>query len=165
VHLADATAAGLIDTEPDSKKRPGQAPLGDDVVIHPSDRVGADPRNECEPADWDRLGAELHRLAPDADELERKSALRLRLGEPLRTPAEVGEILGVAPESVRRLERSALQKLGHLVAWFDYVLAHEEPNVGVPPAAIRYFPQRELLTSAGAPRRELLQRDRRAAAP
>jgi hypothetical protein len=165
VHLADATAAGLIDTEPDSKKRPGQYPLGDDIVIQPPDRVGADACNECEPAHWERPGAELHRLAPDVDEQQRKSALRRRLGEPLRTPAEVGEVLGVTPESVRRLERSALQKLGHLVAWLDYVLAYEEPNVGVPPAAIRYFPQREPLASAEAPRRELLQRDRRAAAP
>jgi hypothetical protein len=104
-------------------------------------------------------------LAPDADEQQRKSAVRLGLGEPLRTPAEVGEVLGVAPESVRRLERSALHKLGHLVAWLDYVLAQEEPSVGVPSAAIRYFRQREPLASAGAPRRELLQRPRRAAAP
>jgi hypothetical protein len=51
------------------------------------------------------------------------------------------------------------------VAWLDYVLAPEEPDVGVPPAAIRYFPQCEPPASAGAPRRELLQRDRRAAAP
>jgi DNA-binding CsgD family transcriptional regulator len=165
VHLADATAARLIDTEPDSKRRPGQDPLGDDIVIQRPDRVGADACNECEPADSERRGPELHRLAPDADEQQRQSALRLSLGEPLRTPAEVGEVLGVAPESVRRLERSALQKLGHLVAWLDYVLAHEEPNVGVPLAAIRYFPQRELLASAGAPRRALLQRDRRAVTP
>jgi hypothetical protein len=134
-------------------------------VIQPPDRVGADACNECEPAHSERPGAELHRLAPDVDEQQRKSALRRRLGEPLRTPGEVGEVLGVTPESVRRLERSALQKLGHLVAWLDYVLAYEEPNVGVPPAAIRYFPQREPLASAEAPRRELLQRDRRAAAP
>jgi hypothetical protein len=133
-------------------------------VIQPRDRVGADACNECEPADSERPGAVLRRLASDVDEQQRDSALRLRLGEPLRTPAEVGEVLGVAPEYVRRLERSALQKLGHLVAWLDYVLAHEEPDVGVPPAAIRYFPQREPLASAGAPRRELLQRHRRAAA-
>jgi hypothetical protein len=164
VHLADATAAGLIDTEPDSKKRPGQDPLGDDIVIHPPDRVGADACNECESADSERPGAVFHRLASDVDEQQQDSALRLRLGEPLRTPAEVGEVLGVTPEYVRRLERSALQKLGHLVAWLDYVLAHEERNVGVPPASIRYFPQREPLASAGAPRRELLQRHRRAAA-
>jgi hypothetical protein len=137
--------------------------MGDDIVMQPADRVGADACNDWEPAHSEGPGAELHRLAPDADEQQRKSALRLRLGEPLRTPAEVGEVLGVAPESVRRLERSALQKLGHLVAWLDYVLAHEEPNVGVPLAAIRYFPQREPLASAGAPRRELLQRPRRAA--
>ena len=80
-------------------------------------------------------------MAPDADEQQR-NALRLRLGAPLRTPAEVGEVIGVAPESVRRLERSALQKLSHLVAWLDYVLAHQE-----------------------LPRRELIQRDLRAAAP
>lgn len=134
-------------------------------MIHPSDRVGAGACNECEPADSERPGAQLHRLAPDVAEQQRTSALRLRLGAPLRTPAEVGEVLGVAPESVRRLERSALQKLGHLGAWLDYVLTHEEPNVGVPLAAIRYFPQRELLASAGAPRRALLQRDRRAVAP
>jgi hypothetical protein len=72
-------------------------------VIQPPDRVGADACNECEPAHWERPGAELHRLAPDADEQQRKSVLRLRLGEPL--------------------------------------------------------------ASAGAPQRELLQRDRRAAAP
>jgi hypothetical protein len=48
--------------------------------------------------------------------------------------------------------------------WLDYVLAHEEPTVDVLPAAIRYFPQREPLASAGAPQRELLQRARRAAA-
>ena len=138
VHLADATATGLIDTEPDSKKRPGQDPMGDGIVIHPGDRVGADACNECEPADSEGPGAALHRLAPDVAEQQRTTALRLRLGAPLRTPAEVGEILGVAPESVRRLERSALHKLGHLVAWLDYVLAHEEPDVGAPPAAIRY---------------------------
>jgi DNA-directed RNA polymerase sigma subunit (sigma70/sigma32) len=116
VHLADATAARLIDTEPDSKMRPGQDRLGDDIVIHPSDRVGADACKECEPADSERPGAVLHRLAPDVVERQRTSALRLRLGAPVRTPAEVGEVLGVAPESVRRLERSALHKLGHLVA-------------------------------------------------
>jgi hypothetical protein len=103
-------------------------------------------------------------LAPDVAEQQRTSALRLRLGVPLRTPAEVGEVLGVAPESVIRLERSALHKLHHLVAWLDYVLAHQEPDVGAPPAAIRYFPQRDPLASAAARRRELLQRDRRAAA-
>ena len=64
VHLADATAAGLIDTEPDSKKRPGQDPLGDDIVIHPPDRVGADACNGCDPAHSERPGAVLHRLAP-----------------------------------------------------------------------------------------------------
>jgi hypothetical protein len=132
-------------------------------VIQPPERVGADASHECDPARWERPGGEIHRLAPDSDEQQRRSALRLGLGEPLRTPAEVGEVLGIAPESVRRLERSALQKLGHLVAWLDYVLAYE-PNVGVPPAAIRYFPPPEPLASAGAPRRELLQRDRRAAA-
>jgi DNA-directed RNA polymerase sigma subunit (sigma70/sigma32) len=116
VHLADASAAGLIDTEPESKKRPGQDLPGDDIVIHPSDRVGADACKECEPADSERPGAVLHRLAPDVVERQRTSALRLRLGAPVRTPAEVGEVLGVAPESVRRLERSALHKLGHLVA-------------------------------------------------
>jgi hypothetical protein len=103
-------------------------------------------------------------LAPHADEQQRSSALRLRLGEPLRTPAEVGEVLGIAPASVRRLERSALQKLGHLVAWLEYILAHEERNVGVPPAAIRYFPSPEPLSWAGAPRRELHQRDGQAMA-
>lgn len=105
------------------------------------------------------------RVRADADEQQRKSALRLGLGEPLRTPAEVGRVLGVAPESVRRLERSALQKLGHLMAWLDCVLAHDGANDGAPPDAMRYFPQREPLATAGAPRRELLQRDRRAAAP
>jgi hypothetical protein len=134
-------------------------------VIQRPDRVGADACNECDPTHCERPGAELRRLAPDAAEQQRKSALRLRLGEPLRTPAEVGKVLGVGPESIRRLERSALQKLGNLVAWVDYALAHEEPKVGVPPAAIRYFPQRQPLASAGEPRRELLQRDRRAAAP
>ena len=133
-------------------------------MIHPADRVGADACNEREPADWEGPGAVLHTLAPDVAEQQRTSALRLRLGAPLRTPAEVGEVLGVAPESVRRLERSALHKLHHLVAWLDYVLAHEEPDVGAPPAAIRYFPQRDPLASAAARRRELLQRDRRAAA-
>jgi hypothetical protein len=164
VHLADATPAGLIDTEPGSKKRPGQDPLGDDIVTHPPDRVGADACKQCEPADSERPAAVLRGLAPDVAEQQRTSALRLRLGAPLRTPAEVGEVLGVAPECVRRLERSALQRLGHLVARFDYVLAYEEPDVGAPPAAIRHFPQREPLASAGARRRELLQRDRRAAA-
>jgi hypothetical protein len=121
VHLADATAVRLIDTEPDSKKRPGQDTLGDDIVIHPPERVGADAGNECEPADFERPGAVLHRLAPNVAEQQRTSALRLRLGAPVRTPAEVGEVLGVAPESVRRL-----QKVGHLVPWLDYVLADEE---------------------------------------
>ena len=162
--MADATAAGLIDTEPDSKKRPGQDLLGDDIVIQPRDRVGADACNECEPADSDCLRAVLARLASDIDEQHGDSALRLRLGEPLRTPAQVAEVLGVAPEYVRRLERSALQKLCHLVAWLDYVLAREEPDVGAPPAAIRYFAQRDPRASAGARRRELLQRDRRAVA-
>jgi len=147
VHLADAIAVRLIETEPDSKKRPGQDTLGDDIVVHPPERVGADACNECEPADSERPGAGLRRLAPDVTEQQRTSALRLRLGAPVRTPAEVGEILGVAPESVRRVERSALHKLGHLVAWLDYVLAYGEPDVGAPPAAIRCF-----------------QRDRRAAA-
>jgi hypothetical protein len=105
----------------------------------------------------------LHRLAPDVAEQQRTSALALRLGAPLRTPAEVGEVLGLAPESVRRLERSALHKLGHVVAWLDYVLAYEEPNVGARPTAIRYFPQREPLAAAGSRRREPLQRHRRAA--
>jgi hypothetical protein len=86
VHLADATAAGLIDTEPDSKKRPGQDLLGDDIVIQPRDRVGADACNECEPVDSER------------------------------------------------------------------------------PGAVLYFPQGEPLASAGAPRRELLQRHRQAGA-
>jgi hypothetical protein len=104
-------------------------------------------------------------LAPDAAEQQRTSALRLRLGAPLRTHAEVGEVLGVAPASVRRLERSALQKLGHLVAWLDHVLALEAPDVGVPQTAIRYLLHREPSASARPPRRELLQRDRRAVAP
>jgi DNA-binding CsgD family transcriptional regulator len=133
-------------------------------VIHPADRVGADACNECEPADSERPGAVPHRLAPDVAEQQRRSTLALRLGAPVRTRAEVGEILGVAPESVRRLERSALHKLGHLVAWLDHLLAYEEPDVGAPAAAIRYFPQREPLARAGAPGRELLQRDRRAVA-
>ena len=133
-------------------------------MTHPPDRVGADACTEFEPADSERAAVALHRLGPDAAEQQRTSALRLGLGEPLRTPAEVGEVLGVAPETVRRLERSALQNLDHLVSWLDHLLADEEPNIGVPPAAIRCFPQREPLASAGAPRRELLQRDRRAAA-
>ncbi len=132
-------------------------------MIQPPNRVGADGCDECEAADSEPPGAVLHRLAPDTAEQQRTSTLRFRLGAPLRTPAEVGEVLGIAPESVRRLERSALHKLGHVVAWLDYVLADEERNVGAPPTAIRYFPQREPLAAAAARRRELLQRHRRAA--
>jgi hypothetical protein len=78
-------------------------------VIHPPDRVAADACNEYEPADLERPGAELHRLAHEVAEQERTSALRLRLGAPLRTPAEVGELLGVAPrrELLQRDRRAA----------------------------------------------------------
>jgi hypothetical protein len=127
-------------------------------VIQPRELVGADALDECEPANLERSQGVLRRPASELDGQQRDSALGLRLGEPLRTATEVAEILGVAPGCVRRLERSALQKLGYLLAWLDSGLAPEEPIVGAPSAAIRYFPSREPVARAGAPRRELHRR-------